>query len=78
MKTEIESVLPKGYGHWEVICFRHNWSKGLRPCITSTSMWKYTTNDSMLIDDYKSGIKCAEVQLIRKCKEYGHKTILKD
>ena len=48
MKTEIQSVLPKGYGHWEVICFRHNWSKGLRPCITSTSVWKYTTNDSML------------------------------
>lgn len=27
MKTEIESVLPSGYGHWKVKCFRYNWSK---------------------------------------------------
>lgn len=75
MKTEIESVLPSGYGHWKVKCFRYNWSKKNPICITSTTTWEATINDSTLIDDYKEGVKSAKVRLIRKVKDFGTKTI---
>jgi hypothetical protein len=77
MKTEIESVLPSGYGHWVVKCFKFNWSRKKPISITSTTTWKATTNNSTLIDDYKMGIKRAEIALIRYCKEYGSKKIEK-
>jgi hypothetical protein len=75
MKTEIESILPSGYGHWKVKCSRFNLSKKYPYKIVSITKWEATTNDSMLIDEYKDGIKRARTQLIRLVKRNGLKKI---
>lgn len=76
--VEIESVLPSGHGHWIIKCYQFNWSRKHPLCITSTTEWKVTTNDSTLIDDYKDGIKRARKQLIRLAKTFGTKKIMKE
>lgn len=74
MKPEIYSVKKTGYGHWEVIVSQYNCARHYPFGITSTTFWKATTTDSMLIDDYHSGLKRAEKLLIIYAKTYGSKT----
>lgn len=76
--VEIESVLPSGHGHWIIKCYQFNWSRKHPLCITSTTEWRATTNDSTIIDDYKDGIKRARKQLIRYAKTFGTKKITKE
>ena len=69
MKPEIVSVLPSGYGHWEVrVEQRYTKSK---------NVWTVIVNDSVLIDEYKHDrLKRAEAQLIRIAKRDGSKNNL--
>jgi hypothetical protein len=76
--VEIESVLPSGRGHWILKCYQFNWSRKEPICITSTTEWIATTNDSVLIDEYKAGITRARKQLIRFVKTFGTKKITKE
>ena len=71
MKPEIISVLPSGYGHWEVKV--EQWYKH------SKNVWTYTTNDSTLIDDYRYGERKQKTikELIRRAKANGSKETIK-
>lgn len=70
MKPEIISILPSGYGHWIV--------KVEQQYVKSKNVWEFTTNDSILIDEYKhNDSKKAKKQLIKIAKEYGIKTSIK-
>ena len=73
----IDSILPSGYGHWKVTVKQYNFGRKTHH-ITSTSIWKYTTNDSVLVDEVKyENIKRADKDLIRKVKLNGYKIIEK-
>lgn len=74
MKPKIHSIKKTGYGHWEVVVSQYNCARRYPFGITSTTFWKVTTTDSMLIDDYHDGLKRAEKSLIRYAKTSGMKT----
>lgn len=70
-----------GPGHWEIVVERDNYShKGLWPRMTSTTYFRYTTTDSMSVDDYRSDDerrqKRGEKSLIRQARVWGDKHIM--
>lgn len=80
LNTSISSITKIGYGHWKVVVVKRNYN---RECmLNSITEWKYTTTDSMLIDDYNHGesnakVRQAENMLIYMAKKHGSKRIIK-
>lgn len=80
--AQILRVSPCGPGHWEIIVERDNYSyKGVWPRMTSTTYFRYTTTDSMSVDDYRSDDerrqKRGEKSLIRQARVWGDKHIMR-
>lgn len=76
--TFIHKISKVGYGHWEVVVCHDNYGRGRNKYrITSVTMWKYVTTDSMSIDDFRSDDpvrqKRGEKALIRQAKMFGLK-----
>lgn len=81
LNTSIDSITKIGYGHWKVVVVKCNYNK--KGILSSVTEWKYTTNDSILIDDYNHGesnakVKQAENMLIYMAKKHGSKQIFKN
>jgi hypothetical protein len=76
--TSIYSIKKLSYGHWEIVVSQNFYKRKYPFSYSSTKYWRYTTTDSMAIDDYRSdddrrskrGLK----QLIRITKLNGVST----
>lgn len=78
--TKITSISKVSYGHWKIVVEKQNFNKQCH--LSSVTKWKYTTTDSMLIDDYNRGesyakVRQAENMLIYMAKKHGSKRIIK-
>lgn len=80
MAASLVSVRKCGYGHWDIVVERENFSRK-NGVFTSVTTWRYTTTDSMSVDDYKSEdyrrSRKGEKALIRQAKWWGDKEIVK-
>ena len=80
MAASLVSVRKVGSGHWDIVVERENFSRN-NGVLTSVTTWRYTTTDSMSIDDYKSEdyrrSRVGERALIRQARWWGDKEIVK-
>lgn len=79
--AEIKSIKKVGHGHFEIIVEQNNYKRKYPFGLSSVTTWKYTTNDTMLIDDfnddnYAKSNKAKKI-LIKLTKLKGIKTIKK-
>lgn len=80
MSTSLVSVRKCGSGHWDIVVEREYYSRK-NGVLTSVTYWRYTTTDSMSVDDYNSedSRRCCkgERALIRQAKWWGVKENVK-
>ena len=71
MAAELRSVSKTGAGHWRVVVEQIYWSRKGDKRVTSRKVWRFTTTDSVSVDDYHCGGRMGEKALIRQAKWWG-------
>lgn len=78
--AEIKSIKKVGHGHFEIIVEQNNYKRKYPFGLSSVTTWKYTTNLTYLIDDYKDDdwykSRMAKIKIIRLVKENGMKNLV--